>query len=49
MALLPIIVAPDPRLKAKAKPVAGVDAEVADAEELMKDMLETMYAAPGTC
>lgn len=44
MALLPIIVAPDPRLKTKAQPVAKVDAEVA---KLMDDMLETMYAAPG--
>lgn len=44
MALLPIIVAPDPRLKVKAKPVEKVDAEVV---KLMDDMLETMYAAPG--
>jgi peptide deformylase len=44
MALLPIITAPDPRLKAKAKRVARVDGEV---RRLMDDMLETMYAAPG--
>ncbi len=44
MALLPIIVAPDPRLKTKAKAVDKVDAEIAT---LMDDMLETMYAAPG--
>ena len=44
MALLPIIVAPDPRLKQVAKPVAKVDAEV---RRLMDDMLETMYKAPG--
>ncbi len=44
MAILPIIVAPDPRLKQKCKPVAAVDAAVA---RLMDDMLETMYAAPG--
>jgi peptide deformylase len=44
MARLPIIVAPDPRLKAKCRPVARVDAKVA---RLMDDMLETMYAAPG--
>lgn len=44
MALLPIIVAPDPRLKTKARPVEKVDAEIAT---LMDDMLETMYAAPG--
>jgi len=44
MALLPIITAPDPRLKLKAKPVTAVDAEV---RRLMDDLLETMYAAPG--
>ena len=44
MAKLPIIVAPDPRLKAKCKSVARVDAKIA---RLMDDMLETMYAAPG--
>jgi peptide deformylase len=44
MALLPIITAPDPRLKIKAKPVAQVDAKV---RRLMDDMLETMYQAVG--
>jgi peptide deformylase len=44
MALLPIIVAPDPRLKIKAKPVAQVDAQV---RRLMDDMVETMYHAIG--
>jgi peptide deformylase len=44
MALLPIITAPDPRLKVKARRVARVDAA---ARRLMDDMLETMYAAPG--
>lgn len=44
MAVLPIITAPDPRLKVKCEPVAKVDAEVA---RLMKDMLDTMYLAPG--
>jgi peptide deformylase len=44
MALLPIITAPDPRLKLTAKPVKAVDAEI---RRLMDDMLETMYAAPG--
>ncbi len=44
MALLPIITAPDPRLKKKSKPVASVDADV---RQLMDDMIETMYAAPG--
>jgi peptide deformylase len=44
MAVLPIIVAPDPRLKKVAKPVEKVDADV---RRLMDDMLETMYKAPG--
>lgn len=44
MALLDIITAPDPRLKRKALPVENVDAEI---RQLMDDMLETMYAAPG--
>jgi peptide deformylase len=44
MAILPIITAPDPRLKIKAKPVERVDAGL---RRLMDDMLETMYAAPG--
>lgn len=44
MALLPILIAPDPRLKLKAKRVAAVDERV---RRLMDDMAETMYAAPG--
>ena len=44
MAKLDIIIAPDPRLKQKAKPVAAVDASI---RQLMDDMLDTMYAAPG--
>ena len=44
MAKLDIIIAPDPRLKVKCRPVAKVDAKVV---RLMDDMLETMYAAPG--
>ena len=44
MALLPIITAPDPRLKQTSDPVAEVDARV---RQLMDDMLETMYSAPG--
>ncbi|HWI28336.1 MAG TPA: peptide deformylase [Stellaceae bacterium] len=44
MALLPIITAPDPRLKVKAKPIKAVDDQI---RRLMDDMLETMYAAPG--
>jgi peptide deformylase len=44
MAILPIITAPDPRLKLKARRVATVNATV---KRLMADMLETMYDAPG--
>ena len=44
MALLPILTAPDPRLKKKSKPVETVDDDV---RRLMDEMLETMYAAPG--
>ena len=44
MAILPIIVAPDPRLKATCEPVARVDSEIVT---LMDDLLETMYLAPG--
>ena len=44
MALLPILTAPDPRLKKKSLPVETVDAGV---RQLMDDMLETMYDAPG--
>lgn len=39
-----IIIAPDPRLKAKSAPVDAVDD---DLRALMDDMLETMYDAPG--
>jgi len=44
MALLPIITAPDPRLKLKCKPVVRVDGEI---RRLMDDLVETMHAAPG--
>jgi peptide deformylase len=44
MALLPIIVAPDPRLKIKTRPVETVDDEL---RRFLDDMLETMYAADG--
>lgn len=44
MAILPIITAPDRRLKVKSKPVDVVDASV---RKLLDDMLETMYLAPG--
>src|SRR6185437_6342145 len=44
MAPLDVLVAPDPRLKLKAKPVETVDGQI---RKLMDDMLETMYVAPG--
>ena len=44
MAVMPIIVAPDPRLKIKAKSIDKVDDAV---RTLMDDMLETMYCANG--
>ncbi|MGB8843962.1 MAG: peptide deformylase [Aliidongia sp.] len=44
MARLPIVIAPSPVLKAKAKPVQAVDD---DLRRLLDDMLETMYEAPG--
>ena len=44
MALLPIIVAPDPRLK---KECAHVKEVTDDVRQFMDDMLETMYNAPG--
>ena len=44
MAILPIIEAPDPRLRTVSKPVDGVDD---DLRRLIDDMFETMYAAPG--
>jgi peptide deformylase len=44
MAALNILHYPDPRLYTKAEPVAEVDESV---RELVRDMAETMYAAPG--
>lgn len=44
MALLPILIAPDPKLKLKAARIELVDDSI---RRLMDDMLETMYAAPG--
>ena len=44
MALLPILHYPDPRLHKRAAPVAQVDDRI---RQLIKDMAETMYAAPG--
>jgi len=44
MALLTILEFPDERLRKKASPVAVVDHST---RQLIDDMLETMYAAPG--
>ncbi len=44
MALLQILEYPDPRLRTRAQPVQEFDAALA---QLVADMLETMYAAPG--
>jgi len=44
MAKLPILEFPDPRLRTIAKPVAQVDDSL---RQLVDDMFETMYAAPG--
>ncbi len=44
MALLPILCYPDPKLNKRAKPVAEVDARI---QQLISDMLETMYEAKG--
>jgi peptide deformylase len=44
MALLPILHYPDPRLKTIAKPVAEVNERI---RQLVRDMAETMYEAPG--
>lgn len=44
MALLTILVYPDPRLHTEARPVAAVDDRI---RALVRDMLETMYDAAG--
>jgi peptide deformylase len=44
MALLAILHYPDPRLHRRAEPVAQVDDRI---RQLIRDMAETMYAAPG--
>ncbi len=44
MAILPIIIAPDARLKIKSEPVERVDDGL---RKLMDDMIETMHDAPG--
>lgn len=44
MAKLTILEFPDPRLRTKATPVSAVDGTL---RALIRDMFETMYAAPG--
>src|SRR5476651_671916 len=44
MALLPILQYPDPRLYTVAAPIAAVNDEI---RRLIKNMADTMYAAPG--
>ena len=44
MTILPILTLPDKRLRTKAKAVEKVDDSI---RQLVDDMLETMYAAPG--
>ena len=44
MAILPIIIAPDPRLKMVCVEVNDITPEIVG---MMDDMLDTMYAAPG--
>ena len=44
MALLNILEYPDPRLRKVAAPVSAVTPEI---QKLVRDMAETMYAAPG--
>jgi peptide deformylase len=44
MTIRPILIAPDPRLKAVSEPVETVDAEI---RKLVEDMADSMYAAEG--
>jgi len=44
MAILPILEAPDPRLRTISSPVEAIDD---DLQRLIDDMFETMYGAPG--
>ncbi|MGI9449159.1 MAG: peptide deformylase [Geminicoccaceae bacterium] len=44
MAVLDILLAPDPRLTTRCEPVSSIDNALG---QLLDDMLETMYAAPG--
>ncbi len=44
MAVRPLLVLPDPRLRLVSEPVKAIDDEI---RQLVDDMLETMYGAPG--
>lgn len=44
MAVLPLVIAPDPRLKICSQPVERITDEI---QTLIDDMLDTMYAATG--
>jgi peptide deformylase len=44
MAVRPILTLPDPRLRLVSEPVKAIDDEI---RQLVDDMLETMYGAPG--
>ncbi|MBB6308065.1 peptide deformylase [Xanthobacter tagetidis] len=44
MSIRPILILPEPKLRAISKPVAKIDGEV---RKLVEDMFETMYDAPG--
>jgi peptide deformylase len=44
MALRPILILPDPKLRLVSEPVAAIDGEI---RRLADDMFETMYDAPG--
>src|SRR5579884_2330265 len=44
MAILPIVIAPDPRLKTRSEPIDKIDASI---QKLAADMLETMYHEKG--
>ena len=47
MALLPILEFPDPRLRTKAVPVGPAQVPDPAFQQLLDDMFETMYEAPG--
>jgi peptide deformylase len=44
MTIRPLVILPDPRLKARSEPVAKIDRDI---KNLAADMLQTMYDAPG--